>query len=93
MLICWNRVKRLTMWVNLDKPRMMSEFWKRRVDPYETQSGHSATMPLPMPMDDDYPALHTGRGSVLKSVLVWTAAALGVVVLLGAILVLPGLVF
>ena len=50
-------------------------------------------MPLPMPMDDDYPAPYAGGGSVLKSVLVWTAAALGVVVLLGAILVLPGLVF
>ena len=50
-------------------------------------------MPLPMAMDDDYPALHTGRGSVLKSVLLWTAAALGAIVLLGAILVLPGLVF
>ena len=80
------------MWVNLDKPRMMSEFWKRRVDPYETQGGRSATMPLPMAMDDDYPALHTGRGSVLKSLL-WTAAALGAIVLLAAILVLPGLVF
>ena len=81
------------MWVNLDKPRMMSEFWKRRVDPHEPRGSQSTTMPVPMPMDDDYPAPHNGRGSVLKSILFWTAAALGVMVLLGAILILPGLVF
>ena len=79
------------MWVNLDKPKMMSEFWKSRVDPYEPQGGHSGTASMPLPMDDDYP--YPGRGNVLKSVLVWTAAILGVFVLLAAVLVVPGLVF
>ncbi len=80
------------MWFNLDKPKMMSEFWKSRVDPYEPQGGHSAAMPLPMPTDDDYPEPHTGRG-VLKSVILWTAATLGVIILLAAVLIIPGLVF
>lgn len=78
------------MWYNLDKPRMMSEFWKRRVSPYGQEGDPSAT--TPMPMDDDYPTPHTGWGA-LKSVLIWTAAILGVFVLLGAILVVPGLIF
>ena len=81
------------MWVNLDKPRMMSEFWKRRVDPYEPQGGHSGAHASALPLEDDYPSPHTPAGSALKSVLIWVGAALGVGVLLGVILVVPGLVF
>ena len=80
------------MWFNLDKPRMMSEFWKRRVDPYEPEGGHAGGHAPVLAEDDDYPAPHT-RGSVLRSVLVWAGVIIGVVVLLGVVLIVPGLVF
>ncbi len=79
------------MWGILDKHRMMSGFWKSPVNPYDPQGGHSGTTSMPLPIDDDYP--NPGQGSLLKSVLVWSAAALGVIALLAAVLILPGLIF
>ena len=74
---------------NLDKTKMLSQFWKRRVDPYEPQGGH----PIPKSKDDDYPTPKPSRPiHRVKTVLLWVAAAFGVLVLLAAIVVVPGLI-
>ncbi len=76
--------------VFLDKTKMLSEFWKRRVDPYEPQGGHST----PRSKDDTYPMPRSRRKwDALKSILIWGAAVVGVVALVAAIVVLPGLIF
>ena len=72
---------------NLNSPTKLSEFWKRRARSSETQGGPS----IPT-LDDDYPP-PPRRGNALESLLFWAGAALGVIVLLGMILILPGLVF
>lgn len=65
---------------NFRGPRALDGFWKRR-----------STSPVPS-LDDDYPP-PARQGSALKTILLWAGAALGLVVLLGLVLVVPGLVF
>ena len=72
---------------NYRGPTALSGFWKRRPGSSDTQGG--PTIPT---LDDDYPP-PSGKGSPLKTVMLWIAAALALVALLGLILVVPGLVF
>ena len=65
---------------NFRGPTALSGFWKRR-----------AMSPVPPP-DEDYPPPPRQR-SALKTLLLWVGAAMGLVVLLGLVLVVPGLIF
>ena len=72
---------------NFRGPTALSGFWKRRPGSSDTQGGPS----IPT-LDDDYPP-PPGQRNPLKTVLLWVTAGLGVAVLLGLILVVPGLLF
>ena len=72
---------------NPNSPKILSEFWKRRPGSSNTQEGHA----IPT-LDDDYPP-PPQQGNPLKTALLWAGAALGVLILVGVILVVPGLVF
>ena len=72
---------------NYRGPTALSGFWKRRPGSSDTQGG--PTIPT---LDDDYPP-PLGKRNPLKTVILWIAAALALVALLGLILVVPGLVF
>ena len=72
---------------NPNSPKILSEFWKRRPGSSNTQEGPS----IPT-LDDDYPP-PSQQGNALKTLLLWLAAALALAVLLGLVLVVPGLIF
>ena len=71
---------------NFRGPTALSGFWKRRPG-----SSNPQEAPVIPTLDDDYPP--PGEGNPLKTVMLWTAAFLGVIVLLAAVLIVPGLVF
>lgn len=71
---------------NFRGPTALSWFWKRRPGSSNPQEG-----PVIPTLDDDYPP--PGKGNPLKTALLWVAVGLGVVVLLAAVLIIPGLVF
>ena len=72
---------------NFRGPTALSGFWKRRPESSDPREG-----PIVPTLDDDYPPPQ-GEGNLLKSVLTWTAATLGVIALLAAVLIIPGLLF
>ena len=71
---------------NFRGPTALSGFWKRRPGSSDPREG-----PVIPTLDDDYPP--PGKGNPLKTVVLWTAATLGVIILLAAVLIVPGLVF
>ena len=71
---------------NFRGPTALSGFWKRRPGSSDPREG-----PIVPPLDDDYPP--QGEVNPLKTVMLWTAAILVVIVLLAAVLIVPGLVF
>ena len=72
---------------NFRGPTALSGFWKRRPGSSDPREG-----PIVPTLDDDYPP-PPGKRNPLKSALTWTAATLAVIVLLAAVLIIPGLVF
>ena len=72
---------------NFRGPTALSGFWKRRRGSSDPREG-----PIIPTLDDDYPP-PPGKRDPLKTALLWVAAGLGVVALLGLILIVPGLVF
>lgn len=71
--------------VFLDKTRMLSEFWKRRLNPYEGPgAGGEGT--------GDVEEVTPGR-SVFRDVLVWTSWGFAVMVAIALVVVLAGSIF
>ena len=69
--------------VFLDKTRMLSEYWRRRLNPYEAPgTGGEETGEV-----DEV----TSGGSVLRDVLVWGGWALVAIVVIALVVVLFGL--
>ena len=69
--------------VFLDKTRMLSEYWKRRLNPYEGPGeGGEET--------GDVEEVTSG-GSVLRDVLVWTAWGFALIVAIALVVFLFGL--
>ena len=68
--------------VFLDKTRMLSEYWRRRLNPYEAPGtgGEEA---------DEVEEAEAG-GSILKDVLVWVGWAFVLIVLIAVVVLLFG---
>ena len=71
--------------VFLDKTRMLSEYWRRRLNPYE---GPGTGVEETGSVDEV-----SAGGSVLRDVLVWAGWALVAIVLIALVVILFGLVF
>ena len=71
--------------VFLDKTRMLSEYWRRRLNPYEGPgAGGEET--------GDVEEVTSG-GGVLRDVLVWTSWAFALIVAIALVVILFGLIF
>ena len=71
--------------VFLDKTRMLSEYWKRRLNPYEGPgAGGEET--------GDVEEVTSGRG-LLRDVLVWTSWAFALIVAIALVVILFGFLF
>ena len=71
--------------VFLDKTRMLSEYWRRRLNPYEAPG----TVGEETGDVEDV----TAGGSVLRDLLVWTAWAFALIVAIVLVVLLFGLIF
>ena len=71
--------------VFLDKTRMLSEYWRRRLNPYEGPgTGGEETGSV-----DEV----ASGGSVLRDLLVWSAWGFAAIVAIALVVVLAGLIF
>ena len=71
--------------VFLDKTRMLSEYWRRRLNPYESAGTGGEEMGS---VDEA-----TSGGSVLRDVLVWSAWGFALIVAIALLVLLFGLIF